>query len=160
VLAGDGEVRCDRPVYLGCAVTESGRHEIVVDTEQALLPLSTLTTTRWRLDVRLPRESEGTVAGQPMVLAGWYPRGDRAVLRVGYQPGTTRRTTWRITAWASYDDGSSWVRVHDDERNRSGVAEVPIREHDGFVSLRVRAEDEHGNAVDQTVIRAYRPGRS
>ncbi|GAA4014157.1 S8 family serine peptidase [Streptomyces plumbiresistens] len=61
-------------------------------------------------------------------------------------------TTGQLKAWVSYDDGTTWKEV----KVRHGKAEIKHPKNGaGFVSLRVRAADRDGNAVDQTVVRAF-----
>ncbi|MGV9349877.1 hypothetical protein ACWDSD_34885 [Streptomyces spiralis] len=64
-----------------------------------------------------------------------------------------------LTAEVSYDDGAHWssAPVTEDGTGRWTVTPVhPEKDNGtGFVSLRLRADDGAGNAVDQTVIRAY-----
>ncbi|MET9251433.1 hypothetical protein [Nonomuraea sp. NPDC003709] len=52
----------------------------------------------------------------------------------------------------SYDDGAIWTKA--EVRGSRVVLRHPVG--DGFVSLRARSGDTAGNAVEQTVIRAYR----
>ncbi|MFD4716191.1 S8 family serine peptidase [Streptomyces sp. NPDC058430] len=56
-----------------------------------------------------------------------------------------------LKAWVSYDDGTSWKVVTVDH------GEVELKHPKGAesVSLRVRAADQDGNAVEQTVLRAF-----
>ncbi|MCQ4207557.1 S8 family serine peptidase [Streptomyces longispororuber] len=60
-------------------------------------------------------------------------------------------TTGDLKTWVSYDDGTSWKEVKVDH------GEVQLKHPKGaeFVSLRVRAADKDGNALDQTVLRAF-----
>ncbi|WP_431912608.1 hypothetical protein [Nonomuraea jabiensis] len=52
----------------------------------------------------------------------------------------------------SYDDGATWAKA--EVKGSQVVLRHPAG--DGFVSLRARSGDLAGNAVEQTVIRAYR----
>ncbi|MFE9648422.1 S8 family serine peptidase [Streptomyces sp. NPDC006365] len=60
-------------------------------------------------------------------------------------------TAGDLKAWVSYDDGTSWKAV----KVKHGKAELKHPKGTEFVSLRVRAADRNGNAVDQTVVRAF-----
>jgi hypothetical protein len=61
----------------------------------------------------------------------------------------------RPTVWASYDDGKHWRRAKVVmAADGSAVARFEAPER-GFVSLRVSAKDDRGNAITQDVIRAY-----
>ncbi|MEU1192475.1 S8 family serine peptidase [Streptomyces sp. NPDC005859] len=56
-----------------------------------------------------------------------------------------------LKAWVSYDDGTSWKEA----KVKHGKLELKHPKGATFVSLRVRAADGNGNAVDQTVLRAF-----
>ncbi len=59
----------------------------------------------------------------------------------------------------SFDDGATWQATQPQRRGASYVASVrhpAAGTATGFVSLRVHAQDQDGNAVDQTTLRAYR----
>ncbi|MEV6107774.1 S8 family serine peptidase [Streptomyces sp. NPDC051940] len=60
-------------------------------------------------------------------------------------------TAGELKAWVSYDDGTSWREMKVDD----GEVELEHPKGAAFVSLRVRAADQDGNAVDQTVLRAF-----
>ncbi|MER5194123.1 S8 family peptidase [Streptomyces sp. NPDC002755] len=60
-------------------------------------------------------------------------------------------TAGDLKAWVSYDDGTSWKAV----KVKHGELELKHPKGAEFVSLRVRAADRDGNAVDQTVLRAF-----
>ncbi|CAM5555855.1 S8 family peptidase [Streptomyces canus] len=60
-------------------------------------------------------------------------------------------TAGDLKAWVSYDDGTSWKEV----KVKHGELELKHPKGATFVSLRVRAADRNGNAVDQTVLRAF-----
>ncbi|MGW4080524.1 S8 family peptidase [Streptomyces asiaticus] len=61
-------------------------------------------------------------------------------------------TASSLKAWVSYDDGTSWKEV----KVKHGKAELKHPKKGArFVSLRVRAADRDGDAVDQTVVRAF-----
>ncbi|MEU0068143.1 S8 family serine peptidase [Streptomyces sp. NPDC006332] len=60
-------------------------------------------------------------------------------------------TTGDLKAWVSYDDGTTWKAV----KVKHGELKLKHPKGAKFVSLRVRAADRNGNAVDQTVLRAF-----
>ncbi len=70
-------------------------------------------------------------------------------LAVRTQSGSV--TAADLKAWVSYDDGTSWKEV----RVKRGQLELKHPKGAESVSLRVRAADRNGNAVDQTVLRAF-----
>ncbi|MFI6763769.1 peptidase S8, partial [Micromonospora sp. NPDC050417] len=58
-----------------------------------------------------------------------------------------------LTAEVSFNEGKTWKKVTVSGKGPDFRASIPAGR--GSVSLRVRATDESGNAVTQTVIRAY-----
>jgi hypothetical protein len=72
------------------------------------------------------------------------------VTRLGFTPRF--RNVVNVDAWLSYDDGRTWTELRLDRRHQ---ATVHHKHGNSFVSLRVRATDRDGNAVEQTVLRAY-----
>ncbi|GAA2393542.1 S8 family serine peptidase [Nonomuraea africana] len=70
-------------------------------------------------------------------------------------PGLALR---EVTAEISYDDGKSWKRLVLRPRGKAHYSTL-VSHHQagkgGHVSLRVTAKDQAGNAVEQTVLRAY-----
>ncbi|MEV5766728.1 hypothetical protein AB0L34_19470 [Micromonospora sp. NPDC052213] len=59
-----------------------------------------------------------------------------------------------VEVLASYDGGATWRGTIVEPED--GGFQVGVRNPDsGFVSLRIRAQDDRGNAVEQTLIRAY-----
>jgi hypothetical protein len=158
---------CDQPGVLpswDCWIYGSGSYRIVVDTEQSTLPTSTRTTTEWTL------QHDVDVPAVPLVLAEYKPSTDlyntvrdrrhKVPLRVGYQPGgPPAPANWSVQAWATYDDGVTWKRVYAGRIGPSGsfAPELdPPHRHNGYVGLRLRADDGKGNAIDQTMLRAYK----
>ncbi|MFF0163625.1 S8 family serine peptidase [Streptomyces sp. NPDC005263] len=70
-------------------------------------------------------------------------------LSVRSQSGSV--TAGDLKAWVSYDDGTSWKEA----KVKHGELKLKHPKGATFVSLRVRAADRNGNAVDQTVLRAF-----
>ena len=54
---------------------------------------------------------------------------------------------------ASYDDGATWRKAKVVKTGNRWRVTLPPGT--GYVSLRLRADDTAGSAVDQTVIRAF-----
>lgn len=62
----------------------------------------------------------------------------------------------RLTISVSYDDGAHWQPVSVTARRGAWTAHLThLGVAGGYVSLRAHATDSLGNAVEQTVIRAY-----
>jgi subtilisin family serine protease len=66
----------------------------------------------------------------------------------------------RPKAWVSYDDGATWREVGVNHRGQAVIDHPRLDRTNGFVALRVRASDNAGNSVEQTVLRAYGLTRS
>ncbi|MGW1671568.1 S8 family peptidase [Streptomyces sp. NPDC002324] len=75
----------------------------------------------------------------------------KAKLELSVRDQKSSVTARELKAWVSYDDGASWNEVEV----RGGKAKLKHPKGAEFVSLRVRAADRDGNAVDQTVVRAF-----
>ena len=74
--------------------------------------------------------------------------------RQGANPDVfTRRVL--LTVDVSYDDGQSWRRAPLVRTGQGWLARL-VHPESGFVSLRAKAVDAHGNSVEQTIIRGYR----
>ncbi|MEH1168966.1 S8 family serine peptidase [Micromonospora sp. CPCC 205539] len=76
------------------------------------------------------------------------------------QPGAPAATVRDLTVDVSYDDGRTWQRAELKRANAGGMLTVHHPALAGYVSLRARSSDSAGNTVDQTIIRAYRYGRT
>ncbi|AXG81006.1 S8 family peptidase [Streptomyces paludis] len=77
--------------------------------------------------------------------------GHRSALGLSVRNQTASVTAVDLSAWVSYDDGTSWKKV----KVKHGKAELKHPKGAEFVSLRVRAADQDGNRIDQTVLRAF-----
>jgi hypothetical protein len=134
------------------APARDGRYTLDLHATRDLMELSTDVRTTWEfsspadgklpvleVDYALPLDLRNSwKAGVPMP----------AKFTAARQEGAGRAVVRELRAYASFDDGASWVPV-------AGV--VPAGgKAGGFVSLRVTARDSDGNTVDQTVLRAYR----
>ena len=134
------------------APARDGRYTLDLHATRDLMELSTDVRTTWEfsspadgklpvleVDYALPLDLRNSwKAGVPMP----------AKFSAARQEGAGRAVVRELRAYASFDDGASWVPV-------AGV--VPAGgKAGGFVSLRVTARDSDGNTVDQTVLRAYR----
>ncbi|QKV79754.1 S8 family serine peptidase [Amycolatopsis sp. Hca4] len=84
-------------------------------------------------------------AGKPFVLA----------LTAQRQPGAGELRLADLRVETSIDDGAKWTVVPTARIGNGGLAVVHNPPGDGFVSLRITARDAEGNAVSQTVLRAY-----
>ncbi|GAB2973610.1 S8 family serine peptidase [Saccharothrix stipae] len=85
---------------------------------------------------------------------GAAPRGRslRVPLTVQQQEGAANGRVDRVDVEVSFNDGTSWTAVPV----AAGVAAIANPNAAGYGSLRVRATDSSGNALEHTVIRAYK----
>lgn len=95
--------------------------------------------------------------GAPVDLRDTVAVGSRnpVVLSVNRQNGVADRPIRTMTAEVSYDDGKTWQQAAVSRSGTSWCAAVSHAKA-GFVSLRIHASDVDGNAVQETIIRAYR----
>ncbi len=85
-------------------------------------------------------------AGKPFVLA----------LTAQRQPGAGEFRLADLRVETSTDDDAKWTPTPTARLGNGGLTVVHNPPGGGFVSLRITARDTDGNAVTQTVIRAYR----
>ncbi|MGW5723152.1 S8 family serine peptidase [Amycolatopsis sp. NPDC003865] len=139
----DLSVRRDSPEWLfGTSTQTSWTFRSARSASPALLPLL-------QLDYAVDADSGNRL-----------PAGRRA--RIGltarFQDGLAAPDVRSVKAWASYDDGKTWRAVDVRRTGKSYEATIDhpsLRATNSYVALRVQATDNAGNAVDQTVLRAY-----
>ncbi|MCC8249665.1 S8 family serine peptidase [Saccharothrix luteola] len=85
---------------------------------------------------------------------GATPKGQalRVPLTVQQQDGAVNGTIGRIDVEVSFDDGATWTAAPVS----AGVATIANPNAAGYGSVRVKATDSDGNALEHTVIRAYK----
>ncbi|MFE2751892.1 S8 family serine peptidase [Actinosynnema sp. NPDC059335] len=88
--------------------------------------------------------------------SGTAPKGAslRVPLTVQQQEGAANGRIDRIDVEVSFDDGATWAAAPVS----AGAATVANPDRAGYGSVRVRATDSAGNALEHTVIRAYKIG--
>ncbi|MFC4498334.1 MULTISPECIES: S8 family serine peptidase [Streptomyces] len=135
----------------------SYRFDLDVQRRAAWAKYSTSTHTEWTF----ASAHTGTSTALPILTVGIAPKDldllNRAKsgkelkvdLPVANQLGSVKASS--LKAWVSYDDGTSWKEV----KVKSGKARFKPAKGAESVSLRVRATDRDGNAIDQTVLRAF-----
>jgi hypothetical protein len=74
---------------------------------------------------------------------------------VQQQPGAEYGTLTDLTVQASFDDGATWRPVTLTGTGLNRTAHLNHPAGSGFVSLKTSATDSKGNAVEETIIRAY-----
>ncbi|GAA3671707.1 S8 family serine peptidase [Nonomuraea antimicrobica] len=169
VYRGDQQL-CDTPSFpkafgpAECHIKEPGSYRVVVDTTLDPYPLSTRTSTEWSLNYNPDPETRiplvMTEYRLPVDLNNAVPaKRHQAPIQLGYQRGgPAAPAKWAVKVWATFDDGATWQPVFDGKAGSKGLVEPtinPPKKHNGFVGLRVKADDGQGNGIDQTVIRAY-----
>ncbi|MEU4093250.1 S8 family serine peptidase [Streptomyces sp. NPDC026673] len=146
------------------------RLDLTTERESAYWQTGTRTSTSWTFSSDTTAEETllpllQVDYGVPVDLANTVDGGKRhdLDLTVRNQDGLAAPTGVTMKVEASFDDGKSWkglVRVKDRGHNRfTATIERPDHQRKGAsVTLRVTATDKAGNAVRQTVERAYRLG--
>jgi hypothetical protein len=87
-------------------------------------------------------------------LTGRVASGPHTIgLTLRQQDGLAAPTGTALHVEVSFDEGATWTSVRVTGRGTAYTALIPTGK--GTVSLRVHATDRAGNAVTQTVIRAY-----
>jgi hypothetical protein len=102
-----------------------------------------------RYDLPLNYSSQAT-AGTP----------EQISFTVTGQQNTPPPSGLSATVSASFDDGQTWTTPQNATSLGGGqfstaISQPPLSSTSGFVSLRVTAQDGSGNAITQTIIRAY-----
>ncbi|GAB7047401.1 S8 family serine peptidase [Catenuloplanes indicus] len=113
----------------------------------------TFTSENTAGDVIVPLPLSAVVFTPPVDATSVAPKG-RTVsvpVTVDAQEGSAAARNRSLTVEASFDDGVTWQRV----QVRDGAAQLRHPNRAGFVSLRATAVDRAGNAVTETIIRAY-----
>jgi hypothetical protein len=128
-----------------------------LDVSKAL-PVSTRTSTEWTFRSAPSEERIPLLLvdyGLPLDLRG-HPSGDTATFTVSRVAGAAPARATGLKLWTSLDDGKTWqaATVSGGAGGRY-TATLPHASAGQAVSLRVRATDAGGGAIDQTIIRAY-----
>jgi subtilisin family serine protease len=96
-----------------------------------------------QVDYDVPADLTGRVAARPQLIG----------FRVHQQAGVAAPPSTALQAEVSFDEGKTWRRLVAVGTQGKYVALIPAG--NGTVSLRVKASDNNGNKIEQTVIRAY-----
>ncbi|WP_374065101.1 S8 family serine peptidase [Actinokineospora auranticolor] len=130
-------------------------------TASRAAPLSPRVSAVWSFTSARPQARKGGVQ-LPLLAVRFGPEGldsrnhatgrsVRTTVQVGRQPDLPAVPIVQTTVSASFDDGTTWVDVPVVD----GVVTVTHPRGTRFVSLRAKAVDAQGSAVEQTVVRAY-----
>ncbi|WP_405069192.1 S8 family serine peptidase [Kribbella sp. NBC_01510] len=126
------------------------RSATVAEGTKAVLPL---------LDVDYTDIADTRSGRSALDLANSAARGQRVDLdlAVGHQPGSIAGPVSAVKVLVSSDDGATWQKTVlstlQDGRYRATYTHPRTGD---FISLKVLSSDTDGNAVDQTLIHAYR----
>ena len=129
------------------------------------MDLSTNTDTTWTF--RSKRQGEGRTVLPLLQLdydvdADGYNRVDASStyplrIETGYQPGFNGPGGFDVAVEVSYDDGKTWVEARARDVGQAWRANVPAAPSGAeFATVRVIAEDESGNKIDQRIDRAWK----
>jgi hypothetical protein len=160
----NGEQIADVPELFATVEVPAGTADYRVEvaaTQDERFPLATSTGVAWTF--RSGHVDSEEPVPLPVSVVRFTPRLDqhntapagRAFLipvDVRPQPGSAAAGVRRLSVEVSFDDGDSWHQVPV-LAGRYALVDHPAG--DGFVSLRASATDRAGNAVEQTIIRAY-----
>jgi subtilisin family serine protease len=140
--------------------------DLTTSRDPRVYPLSPRTRTVWK--VHSPAITHGLDTMDTMAvlqvsydvatdLAGRAARGRQSIgVAVTHLPGAVGAgKVGRPTVQVSYDDGAHWRTVEVTSRGPGSGRASFVAPTRGYVSLRVIAQDDAGNAVTQDVIRAY-----
>ena len=128
------------------------------------MDLSSSTDTTWTF--RSKRRGEGRTV-LPLVQldydidADGYNRVDASStyplrIETGYSPAQ-RAGGFDVAVEVSYDDGETWLEARTRDVGAAWRASVPAAPSGAeFATVRVIAEDEDGNAIDQRITRAWK----
>ena len=129
------------------------------------MDLSSSTDTTWTF--RSKRRGEGRTVLPLLQLdydidADAYNRVDASStyplrIETGYQPGFNGPGGFDVAVEVSYDDGETWLEARSRDVGAAWRASVPAAPAGAeFATVRVIAEDEDGNAIDQRITRAWK----
>ncbi|WP_461118657.1 S8 family serine peptidase [Saccharothrix stipae] len=144
---------------------EEGEYRLTADVsreDRPWWPLSTKVSGSWTFRSGFRQGPGGAL---PLLSVGFAPAVDlHNVAPAGHFtfPVTVHRQdkapeVRSLDLEVSFDDGATWAAVPVGRDGARWTATV-TNPAGGFASLRARASDTEGNAVEQTVIRAYRIG--
>lgn len=171
-LYQDGELIADKANAVGQfdvgAEPSTYRLELDVRRKDPWWKLSTRTHTEWTFHSQRPSGEQRSAL--PLMVLDYNldldmlnrARDTRAFhfdVHADHQVGVNGPRIAGMKVWVSYDGGQTWSKARHVRAIGDGGYRVlvkhPKTHGGGFVSLRVRAWDTAGNAVDQTVIHAY-----
>ncbi|MET8406207.1 S8 family serine peptidase [Streptomyces sp900116325] len=137
-------------------------YRLVLDAnrDSTVSPYSSTTHTEWDFTSQAPSGDEQAVLplmqikyGVDTNAAGKAARNATLAASVAHLAhATDAGTLSAVTLEVSYDDGHTWRKITSGHDGRFGLS-APKQVQ--FVSLRAHAHDSAGNAVTQTVIRAF-----
>ncbi|MFI8182830.1 S8 family serine peptidase [Actinacidiphila glaucinigra] len=137
-------------------------YRLVLDASRdaSVSPYSSATHTEWEFTSKAPSGDDAAVLPLPQIdyrvatdEEGRAARNDTLSVTAAHLPGAVGAGTLSaVSLEVSYDDGRTWRKTacgHD------GRFKLSAPKQARFVSLRARAHDSAGNAVTQTVNRAF-----
>lgn len=141
---------------------DTGTYQLKYDESTSAIPVSSSTSTTWTFRSVLPTGTD--ISHLPLLTVGYdlpfnlddHPDGETAVLNVARVAGSGTAQVTGLRLWTSTDGGTTWsaAPVHALGGGRY-AATLPHAAAGQAVSLRVKASDAGGSAIDQTIITAY-----
>jgi hypothetical protein len=165
-LYRNGELFGDSPTEIGQfeLPPEPATYRWELDQEQVMFELTPRQKTAWTFPSS--HVAEGTPTRIPLLVVRFTPELDER----GRAPSDTRfclplhvdqldreapPDVSPPSVEASYDDGATWTRAPIEASATGWNAFLDHPKHADYVSLRTSTHDAHGNAVEQTLFRAY-----
>jgi Subtilase family/PA domain len=164
-LSRDGQVLAELPDARQDVTTTSAdaAYRLELTTERADAEWAWGTSTRTVWDFRSAKQASDKATALPMLqvdydvpvdLTGRVAARSHVIgLGVRQQDGLAAPGSTSLQVQVSFDEGKTWRSIAATGANGKYTAVVPAGQ--GSVSLHVKAADNAGNKVDQTVIRAY-----
>jgi subtilisin family serine protease len=143
------------------------RAELSLQLDEAVLPLSSKTSTAWTFRSAATSERQAlplmNVRISPNLDANNAVRPNQLLVipvTVQRNPGSTPATITEVTIEGSFDDGATWHNVPVFAGNDIYYGLEANDTSGDYTSLRVTATDDAGGKVEQTVVHAYRVTRT
>jgi hypothetical protein len=161
-----GETVQQAPIYIAAfgVSPERTTYRLQASSSQNSIGLSSNVTAAWTFTSEL--DSSGSVAQLPFLNLRLDPRlnaqgqayrgAPYAIPIDARQLGKAGHAELKaLSVEASYDDGQTWHRTFVKREGKQWIAVLTHPKTASYVSLRAVASDFRGNALEQTIVRAY-----
>lgn len=137
-------------------------YRLTVEAERSFTELAKKTSTTWTFNSERSDVAEGKLPllsvryAPPVDQHNRAPAGQAVSIPVHVERGGPGPALRSLTVEVSYDGGTTWRQVRVDGQGDRRVAVVHHPAGGGLVSMRAKAIDADGGAVEQTIVNAYR----